>query len=275
MKLITHINRHLLSVALATFAFAAIAGCATYRHAYLVPAPNASLSNGGQGAVATAANVTITVLPNSWNGRPRNLYTKVTPVKVRIQNNSDVPIRLVYEDFNLESPRGQTFAALPPSEITGVQAVGQNQPTTGPRVIEAAYAQGRGRVYRNRGRVYGRTRIIITPTFGWHNFYYAPYWGYGYYGLNPWPYGWAPNALYFNTYYPYMSAVKLPTRSMLKNGLPEGVIAPGGYVEGFLYFSKIGPDIEHVDFAARLQNANTGAQIATINIPFEVHSQPD
>ncbi len=277
MKITTHINRHFLSVSLAAFVIAVAGGCATYHQAYLFPAPSDNLSNGGQAAVATADNVTITVMPNSWNGRPRNLYTKVTPVRVRIQNNSKIPIRLVYDDFNLESPRGETFAALPPSEITGVQTVGDSKPLSGVRVIEAAYRQDHDGGDRDRGRDFGHghSRVIITPSFGWSNFYYAPYWNYGYYGLGPWPYGWAPNSVYFDTYYPYMSAVQLPTRSMLRKGLPEGVIGPGGYVEGFLYFSRIDPKLEEVDFAAKLQNAKTGEQLGTIQIPFEVHSQPN
>jgi len=249
------------------------AGCATYHHAYLVPAPAATLTNSGESAVATADNVTITVIPNSWNGRPRNLYRKVTPVEVRIQNDSKVPVRLIYSDFQLQTPQGQAFAALPPSEITGVQAVGDVLPSqnSNPHVVDVAFQ----RMAPHRTHIVngGRSRVLIRPGFTWNNFYYAPYWGYGYYGIGPWPYGWAPNGVYFNMYYPYMTAVRLPTRSMLRKGLPEGVIAPGGYVEGFLYFKRVSPDLSKIDFTAFVQNANTGKQLATISIPFDVESE--
>ncbi len=250
-----------------------VAGCATYHHAYLVPAPAATLANQGQSAVATAGDVTITVIPNSWNGRPHNLYRKVTPVKVRIQNNSKVPVRLIYSDFQLETPQGQAFAALPPYQITGMQAVGDLLPLSNanPRIVDVAFH--RTAPHRTHPINGGHSRIVIRPGFAWNNFYYAPYWGYGYYGIGPWPYGWAPNGVYFNTYYPYMTAVRLPTRSMIRKGVPEGVIAPGGFVEGFLYFKKVSPSLSKIDFTAIVQNANTGKQLTTITIPFDVESQ--
>jgi hypothetical protein len=266
------INR-LFSFSVLAVIIAAIAGCTTYHHAYLVPAPAATLSNSGESAVATADSVTITVVPNSWNGRPHNLYRKVTPVKVRIQNNSKVPVRLVYSDFQLQTPQGQAFAALPPSEITGVQTVGDLLPASSPhpQIVDVAFQ--RTAPHRTHVVNGGHGRIVIRPGFAWNNFYYAPYWGYGYYGMGPWPYGWAPNGVYFNTYYPYMSAVRLPTRSMLRKGLPEGVIAPGGFVEGFLYFKRVSPNLSKIEFTAALQNASTGKQFGTITIPFEVESE--
>lgn len=279
VKTITQI--HFLPVAALALTITLAGGCATYHHAYLQPAANANLSPNGRSAVATADNVSITVTPNAWNGTPNDLYRKVTPVRVRIQNNSKVPIRIVYDDFNLSSPNGQTFAALPPSRITGTEALGDNQLPSKARVVDAAYRQDRddrdqdGDRDEDRDYDRGGTRVIITPAFDHDDFYYAPYWGYSYYGMGAWPYGWAPDSVYFNTYYPYMSAIQLPTRSMLQKGIPEGVIAPGGYVQGFLYFSKVNPNAEEVDFTARLQNAKMGEQMGAINIPFNVQSQPD
>jgi hypothetical protein len=79
---------------------------------------------------------------------------------------------------------------------------------------------------------------------------------YGYAGIGPWPYWWGPT-FYYMTYYPYMHALRLPTRSILRKGLPEGVIAPGGYVQGFLFFSNVNPNLTQVAFIARLQGAHT------------------
>jgi hypothetical protein len=113
-------------------------------------------------------------------------------------------------------------------------------------------------------------RIVITPGFDYDDFYYAPYWGYGYAGIGAWPYWWGPDTGYYDTYYPYMRALRLPTRSMLRKGIPEGVIAPGGYVQGFLFFSKVHPNLTRVAFVAKLRGAHTGQRFATIRIPFQV-----
>jgi hypothetical protein len=60
---------------------------------------------------------------------------------------------------------------------------------------------------------------------------------------------------------------------MLRNGIPEGVIAPGGYVDGFLYFARVNPDLSQVEFVATLQAAKTGKDFGTIRIPFQVEEQ--
>lgn len=251
---------------LAAFTVIFLSGCASH-HAYLVPAPSANLANGGHAATASADGVTVTVTPNSWDGVPRNLYRDVTPLKVRIENHSEKPVRLSYQDFAVQGPTGETFAALPPSEITG-QHYGDNASPARSEVVLAAWQpptpQVRGRI------VYGRPRAVITPAFAWSGFYYAPYWGYGYSGLGPWPDWWGPSMGYYNLYYPYMRSFNLPTQSMLSKGLPEGVISPDGYVDGFLYFRKVNPELSNVEFVAKLQDAKTGEQFGEIEIPFQV-----
>jgi hypothetical protein len=243
-----------------------VAGCAASHHAYLVPAPTANLSNGGHAATATADGVSVTVTPNVWDGRPYDLYRHVTPLKVRIENHSDRPLRLVYEDFKLETPQGETFSALPPSEIDGGQYVGENRMPQGIHFVDAAYEPQEHREEEHH------RRVIISPGFAWNSFYYAPYWTYGYYGIGAWAYPWAPDMGYYSTYYPYMRSVRLPTQSMLSKGIPEGVIAPGGYVEGFLYFKKVSANLTEIQFTATLQGAKTGQQFGSIKIPFEVKS---
>ena len=162
----------LFPATLAVFVMVFLAGCAAH-HAYLVPAPTHNLANGGQAAMASAENVSITVTPNAWQGRPYDLYKWVTPLKVRIENHGKQPLRLVYRDFNLESPGGNLLAALPPSEIR-TQDVGENRPPQAPHLTDAAW-RGPDRDHDvDKGPV-----VVVSPDFDWDDFYYAPYWGYG------------------------------------------------------------------------------------------------
>jgi hypothetical protein len=258
----------LLGVVSLVFVFAA--GCTLHR-AYLVPAPTDNLTNGGRAVAATADGVSITVTPNAWNGAPRDLYDLITPLKVRIENNSKRPIRVTYEDFVLRTSGGTTLAALPPSEVKG-ERYGENWATSGAHIADAAWKDP-GYGDRDHDIDRGGTTVILTPGFDYDDFYYAPYWGFGYSGIGPWPYGWAPDMGYYYTYYPYMRAVRLPTRSMLRKGIPEGVIAPGGYVKGFLYFEKVSPNLARVNFVAKLQGAHSGRVFGVLRIPFTVTSR--
>ncbi len=46
---------------------------------------------------------------------------------------------------------------------------------------------------------------------------------------------------------------------MLRKAIPEGVIAPGGHVAGFLYFAKVAPDTPEANFTAKLVDAHRNA----------------
>lgn len=98
-------SHHLLSLALCGVFLVFAGGCAQH-HAYLVPTPADNLANGGQSATASVDGISMTVTPNAWQGTPYDLYRRVTPLKVRIENHSNQPIRLTYGDFELETPQG-------------------------------------------------------------------------------------------------------------------------------------------------------------------------
>ncbi len=250
-----------------------MAGCAAHR-AYLVPAPTDTLTQSGHAAVADVQDVRVVVTPNAWNGDPSDLSEHVTPLKVRIENHGKRPIRLTYDDFNLQGPDGKLFADLPPSSIKGSEYVGENRPETQAQYLPTAFQKKGGAAPAPApappsASPQPRT-VVVVPDFDYDDFYYAPYWGYAYDGLSPWPYGWAPDWGYYNTWYPYMQKIKLPTQSMLRKGIPEGVIAPGGYVTGFLYFKRVDPKIPQVEFTAKLQDARTGQKFGTVAIPLLV-----
>jgi hypothetical protein len=68
-----------------------------------------------------------------------------------------------------------------------------------------------------------------------------------------------------------MRQVHLPTRSMLRKAIPEGVLANSASISGFLYFQKPGGTSkpQMISYQANLVDANTGQQFGTISIPFE------
>jgi hypothetical protein len=257
---------------LALAALLLLAGCAAKR-VVLAPAPTANIASAlnFQGAVGEADGVRIVAAANEWNGVPADLGTRVTPLRVRIDNHSGHPLRVAYDDFDLSALSGKTFAALPPTDIRGTHTVGDNFEPQHPAVfVNSAFHPQAHPAPPHPGAT---GRVIITPGFDYDDFYPAPYWGYGYAGIGPWPYawGWGPNFGYYGTYYP-MWQVKLPTESMLRKAIPEGVVQNGGFISGFIYFQKPKDENKNsqLEFVARLIDAQTGQQFGTIRIPFVV-----
>jgi hypothetical protein len=62
--------------------------------------------------------------------------------------------------------------------------------------------------------------------------------------------------------------LELPTSDMLQRALPEGVLAPGGRISGFVYFDHV-LDVVHVTFVAHLIEVG-GDELGMIGIPFVV-----
>lgn len=239
--------------------------CAAKR-VVLAPAPTDTLASNG-GAVAEADGVRIVVTPNAWNGNPADLPDRVQPLRVSITNHSSRALRVVYSDFALRAPNGKLFADLPPYSIHGTEYVSQNSPDT---QYASSFVQKKAPPAAAPAPAPHAPTVVIVPDFDYDDFYYAPYWAYGYDGLSPWPYPWAPDWAYYDNYYPYMQRIHLPTRSMLKKGIPEGVIKPNGHVTGFLYFQKVDPKEKDVTFTAKLQDASNGQIFGKLEIPLVV-----
>ncbi len=75
---------------------------------------------------------------------------------------------------------------------------------------------------------------------------------------------------YDATWYPYWGTVeaRLPTPTMLQNALPEGVIKPGGRLDGYVYFQHVPDTAGRVDLDMRLVDATNNKTIDTARIPF-------
>jgi hypothetical protein len=135
----------------------------------------------------------------------------------------------------------------------------------------------------NRGQGGGwRGGFSVVPPGGWSGprryftvpgsrFYVHPYLHH-YFGLNdPWPYAY----FYWPWYGPYVYAwndasyTAAPSDDVLRLGLPEGVLKPGGEVRGFIYFQGAQSGVR----ALRLQwsaRRTDGSVVESLSIPFVV-----
>jgi hypothetical protein len=223
-----------LALIIGLLALTGAPGCATV----LIPAPGARLVAGiGHGAEDEQAGVHIVASAGAWRGFPSDLDDIVEPMLVTITNDSGRSLEIRYEHFDLVTPGGVAFVALPPFQVEGV-------------TFESHYYGG--------------------PTLGL-GFSVAPY-------LSPWYPGWTVyggpfpfNSGYYSGYYPYYAGyerIMMPTGDMLQRALPEGVLAPGGRVSGFMYFERV-TDVSRVAFVARLVEVG-GQEFGAIQIPFVV-----
>ena len=236
---------HYVAAALLTVAGLAMTGCTTGTQ--LRPAADANRVPGLDTAASDEMqNVSIVVDSQAWSGDP-DVTTHVSPLRVDIQNDSDQPLRIRYNDFALVNElNGTRYAALPPYQIEG--SVSER--------VTAVY-----------------DRPIDRIGFGHTNFHVSPY----YTGIYPtiayWRRPFHYDPFYYDHYFDYWAQIPLPTEEMLRNVLPEGVIDPGGSLSGFLYFERVPEDVESVQFRFELTSADNGERFGMITIPFIVNGE--
>jgi hypothetical protein len=201
-------------------------------HGHLVPAHEAKTVLGAPTAALSEENgVRVTVDADEWRGKTEEL--PVTPLKVRIVNHSGRSIKLLYEDFALEGDkRGRVYRALPLVPLED-------------------------------------TNASIRPTYASEKFFVAARHRDAYPTLTPWPQELPRDMDLYNRQYRAWSQ-GMPTREMQRLGLPEGVLADGGEVAGFLYFPDAGISDKRVHVKVNLDDSETAEPVATVDIPFRV-----
>jgi hypothetical protein len=234
-------------IAAALLATLGLFGCA--HGPELRPAPGAQRVQGEDFAASTVMQgVRVVVDGDAWGGTPAQLRT-VTPIKVRLENNSGRPLLVRFEDFSLVTPEGRELAALPPLKIEGTAMV-QTPP-------DAEFAGGSG---------FAGT---LEPGFGASRKPSAPGYDTVFPHLGPWDGPLAWSGVYDDTWYSAWP-VELPTQDMVQKAIPEGVVSPGGQVDGFLYFQEAPEEAQQVAFQARLVDAQSGQRFGSVRIPFLV-----
>lgn len=204
-------------------------------HGRLVPARSATIVPGAPGAAfLVEGGVRCSADALAWQGRPGDLPTSVTPVKVRIVNTSGKPIRLLYQDFALVGKGGRKYPAVPILPLDPDDSAPRLDP------------------------IYASTKFFVAPRF--HGVY--P-------GLDAWS---KPldrdDDLYERAYHRWGPEPR--SRQALRMGMPEGVLDDGGVISGFLYFeSPLGRE-DRVTFEAEFGNGAGDDTVAAVKIPFRV-----
>jgi hypothetical protein len=220
------------------------AGCAS-DDIRLKPAPSANTVPAPGPAVAATdvvSDVRVTVIPRPWPGEVE-IGDALTPLKVRIENDSDKRVLIRFSEIVLVGPDGKTFAALPPAKID----------TT---VYEPRLAPG----YAPLG----------APGFIGTGFGVSPLYSPLFPGLPTATGTFYNDPFYYQYYGDYWRSVELPTEAMLALALPEGVLEPDGNVEGYVYFQKVDDDVPRVLFRMDVLNAAKGGVIGEAEIPLIV-----
>jgi hypothetical protein len=226
-------------------------GCVTETR--LQPLPTAETTRGGA-AVIEEQGVRLVADGDAWRGTPSTLERLVTPVQVRIENQSGRPLRLQYETFTLLGSSRFQYSALSPFELA--EESGTAYGGSGP------------------GGSSANLQLSVGTGFGWYSGWgRMPFYAWGHRGrglYNPWYDPWYDP--FFRPYSYWSAPEPLPTRDMLRQALPEGTLEDGGTITGFLYFQDVSEREGRVTLQARLVDARTGEQFGTLAIPFDVRS---
>ena len=211
-----------------------LAACA--RTANLSPAPGVAVVPGpGAGASTTVSGVQVIARAQAWQGNPPDLSTKVTPLLIDLQNNSNREVLVRYNQITLYGADAHRFNVMPPYDIN----------TT----LTQAYT-------------------IDNPFYGFRGYAVAPYLARWYPRMLRYEGAFAYDPAYYSPYVTRYAQIKLPTVDMVQRALPEGVLSPNGHAEGFVYFEALHPDARTLTLGVNLVDAESGSLIGTAEIPF-------
>jgi hypothetical protein len=192
-------------------------------------------------SVAYVDDVSVRADASAWS--EGKITAAVTPVRVTVRNDSGRPVRIRYSDFSLTDEKGRRYSALPPFEV---------------------------KTNADRPTIAGGYSPIREPEFKSSGFVVFPFYGPLYPTLATYEESYFMDPLYYTSYYAYWRQSGLPTDDMLGRALPEGVLASGGSVTGFLYFEHVPNTAGSVRFVADLVNAATNNTFGTIVIPVPI-----
>lgn len=215
-------------------------GCA--RGPLLEPAAGSLQPRDMPGAVmAQQSQVRVVAQAREWPG-PARIAEVVAPLRIIIENGSQKPLQIRYSSFEIVAPAGDIYRAIPPRRVRGVVD----------------------------------TEEYIRPGFTYGRFYAAPYY-HGYYsGVPTYPGPFVLDGAYHEYHYGYWDGrAVLPTPQMIARALPEGVLDPGGRLDGYVYFEK--PQQKQgtgVNLRVELRSVDGSEPFISVTLPFVLDHTP-
>lgn len=217
---------------------AATIGCGGGQEPQLSAEPRTSTLQVNGAEVGSQAGVQIRVAPVMQTSRYSN-EADYRPVHVEIRNESDHPLRIGYDNFSLQGGGAASAEAVPVlwiddsgRDIAGIG--GAATPGWGHRNFEVAgdYAE----MYPALRAYEGDFQSTTVDAYRARR-----------------PSGVEPGVL--------------RDSMLLLASIPEGVVRPGGRVEGMLWFEAVEGADSTLTFTADLVNAQTGMEFGRITVP--------
>jgi len=194
-------------------------------------------------AVKVKDRVEVRVGSDMWDGK--DIVAKnVIPLQITIDNGSEDPIVISYNEFDLKNNEGREYSVLPlymyDIDLDKI-------------VMEKDY------------------KVVPKPSYKLNNFYIYPLYSPIYTGIETTHYDYVVDPNIQKKYFLWNAMDnELPTQNMRNKALTEGVLDKDGIVSGYLFFEDVLPTDEKVTFNFDIVNANTGETEGTIEIPYYV-----
>lgn len=196
-------------------------------------------------ARAQTGGVKVFIEADAWRGRPVALSEVVTPVRISVENSSGRPLRIAYADFTLRGQKQYHALAVLERDETPLSMGSMAVVLTGTAEAE---------------------RPLIAPRFGSRGFFIAPFYQRQFPRYEPWPRSLDRDPA-LSVERPRLRA-NLPSRDMVAEGVPEGVVESGGFVSGFVFFDRVEPGEKRVVFDLALTDPDTAERWGDVRIPF-------
>jgi len=205
---------------------------------------------------------------DEWEGDP-DPTDEFTAVLVEIENGSDWPLRIRYDDFRLEAG-DRSLAPRDPRKIEGSQIASRSH-IGGVRYLDrlsysgfhlAPHHSSFGRFHGGHGGSHLGSGFGRRFGHGLH--------GLGL-GLHGFGHGFGHRFGHGFGGYPYYSnfvRVELPTRDMLATAVPEGTLEPGGHLKGFLFFPHLEGEVPTATLTAAFRTED-GDPIGEVQLRFQ------
>lgn len=248
----------------ALLALGLLAGCG-HEQPELTPAPAAQAVAGQEAALSAVHGVSVEVNADAWKAADPEKLDTVVPLRVTVRNHSGRPLLVRFPEVALLGPQGSRLAALPPVTLEGVALVNTPAAAHGPEGSQGSEENQEG--IGGSGLEPLPLQGPVEPDFEHQDYFVSPTYGDLWRGVPHWSGAFPSDPEYYDTYLPQWP-VNLPTEDMVRRALPEGVLADGGEVSGFLYFQRVPAGMGAVNFQLELVDARTEQQFGTVRIPF-------